>query len=162
MANAHTTPVFQAISKLGNINMSRMSWHMGGEQRCCLAGKKYMICDTKYDLNNRFSASNASRLYDYTLTDHIYFHSSEWGFSNRLTTNHVWDVFIILSLLEDSLSSSRHLKVPHTGAQTNRFNVAMEERNARIILNGQPDAVQHACDRCMRIFSMPDGTFREF
>lgn len=163
MANAHTTPVFQAISKLGNINMSRMSWHMGGEQRCCLAGKKYyMICDTKSDLNNRFSASNASRLYDYTLTDHIYFHSSEWGFSNRLTTNHVWDAFIILSLLEDSLSSSRHLKVPHTGAQTNRFNVAMEERNARIILNGQPDAVQHACDRCMRIFSMPDGTFREF
>ena len=71
-------------------------------------------------------------------------------------------VFIILSLLEDSLSRSKYLKVPHTGAQTNQFKAAMEERNSWIILNGQPDAVQHACDRCMRIFSMPDGTFREF
>ena len=162
MANARTTPEFQAISKLGNINMWRMSWHMAGERRCCLAGKKYMICDTKSDFENRFSASNASRLYDYTLTDRIYFQPSEWGFSNRLTTNHIWDAFIILSLLEDSLSRSKYLKVPHTGAQTNRFKVAMEERNSWIILNGQPDAVQHACDRCMQIFSMPDGTFREF
>ena len=163
MVNAHTTPVFQAISKLGNINMLRMGWHMGGEQRCCLGGKKYsMICNTKSDLKNRFSASNASRLYNYTLTDRIYFQPSEWGFSDRLMTQHIWDAFIILSLLEDSLSRSRYLKVPHTGAQTNRFKAAMEERNMWIILNGQPDAVQHACDRCMRIFSMPNGTFREF
>jgi len=38
----------------------------------------------------------------------------------------------------------------------------MEERNRHMILNGQPDAVRHACDRCMRIFLMPNGTFREY
>lgn len=123
---------------------------------------RYVTQNLEPDIKNRFSASNASRLYSYTLVDRIYFQPSEWGFSNRLTTNHIWDAFIILGLLEDSLSRSRYLKVPHTGTQTNRFKAAMEERNAWIILNGQPDAVQHACDRCMRIFSMPDGTFREF
>ena len=51
--------------------------------------------------------------------------------------------------------------VPHTGLQADRFKAAMEERNEWIVLNGQPDAVRHVCDRCMRIFLMPDGSFRE-
>ena len=55
----------------------------------------------------------------------------------------------------------RLLSVPHIGSQVDRFKVAMEERSRWIILNGQPDAVWHACDRCMRIFSMPDGSYGE-
>lgn len=90
-----------------------------------------------------------------------YFQPSEWGLSNRLHVNHIWDGFTILSLLEDAVSRSIFLKVPHGGLQSNRFQLAMEERNKWIILNGQPDAVCHACDRCMRIFLMPDGTYRE-
>ena len=95
------------------------------------------------------------------MTDRTYFQPSEWGLSNRLTTNHIWDGFIILSLMEDAVACSRLLRVPHTGSQADRFKLAMEERNNRIILNGQPDAVRHACDRCMRIFLMPDGNFGE-
>jgi hypothetical protein len=56
---------------------------------------------------------------------------------------------------------SKLLGVPHIGSQANRFKVAMEERSTWIILNGQPDAVRHVCDRCMRIFSMPDGSYGE-
>ena len=48
--------------------------------------------------------------------------------------------------------------MPHTGDQADRFKPAMEERNRWIVLNGQPDAVQHACDLCMRVFLLPDGT----
>jgi hypothetical protein len=94
------------------------------------------------------------------MTDNTYFQPYEWGLSNSLTTNHVWDAFVILSLLDDAVSRGHHLVVPHSGTQTNRFKAAMEGRNRWIVLNGQPDAVRHACDLCMRIFLMPDGTFR--
>ncbi|KAF8161529.1 hypothetical protein B0H34DRAFT_781972 [Crassisporium funariophilum] len=98
-----------------------------------------------------FSASNASRVFKSTMTDGS-FQPSDWGLSNTLTTNQVWDAFVILA---------HHLTVLHTGDQSSRFKAAMEERNRWIILNGQPDAVCHACDLCMRIFVMPDGTLRK-
>jgi hypothetical protein len=89
-----------------------------------------------------------------------YFQPYEWGLSNTLTTNHVWDGFVILSLLDDAVFRGHLLVVPHSGAQSDRFKAAMEERSQWIVLHGQPDAVRHACDLCMRIFLMPDGTFR--
>ncbi|KAF8957605.1 hypothetical protein BDZ97DRAFT_1669810 [Flammula alnicola] len=108
-----------------------------------------------------FSASNTSRVYQASKTDDNYFQPSEWSLSNHLTTNQVWDAFVILGLLEDAIFRGKLLVVPHTGMQSDRFKAAMEERNEWIVLNGQPDAVRHACDRCMRIFLMPDGTFRK-
>jgi hypothetical protein len=94
-----------------------------------------------------------------TMTDGDYFQPYEWGLSDTLTMNHVWDSFVILSLLDDAVSRRHLLIVPHSGTQSGCFNMAMEERTRWIILNGQPDAVCHACDLCMRIFLMPDGTF---
>jgi CxC6 like cysteine cluster associated with KDZ transposases len=35
----------------------------------------------------------------------------------------------------------------------------MEERNNRFIINGQPDAVRHVCDKCMRVFFI-NGKYR--
>jgi hypothetical protein len=134
-----------------------------GEDVIGMVRNSFSYCGTKAndEIGLRFSATNSSRLYDYTMTDRTYFQPSEWGLSNRLTTNHIWDGFVILSLMEDAVVCSRLLRVPHIGSQADRFKLAMEERNNRIILNGQPDAVRHACDRCMRIFSMPDGSFGE-
>ena len=40
------------------------------------------------------------------------------------------------------------------GEQKDRFKGAMEEHNNWIILNGQPDAVHHICDKCMRVYQM--------
>jgi len=74
----------------------------------------------------------------------------------------VWDSFVILSLLEDGVRRGRVLSVPHTGDQADRFKPAMEERNQWIVLNGQPNAVRHACDLCMRVFLQPDGTLSAY
>ena len=94
------------------------------------------------------------------MTDDAYFQAYKWGLSNTLTTNHVWDGFMILSLLDDAVSRGHLLLVPHTGAQSDCFKAAMEEHSQWIVLQEQPDAVRHACDLCMQIFHMPDGTFR--
>lgn len=102
---------------------------------------------------SRFSASNASRVYENSKTDHSYFQPSEWSLSNRLTTNHIWDSFVLLGLLEDAVLQGHLLAVPHTGTQSDRFKAAMEKRNRFIVLNGQPDAVRHACNKCMCVFS---------
>ena len=96
------------------------------------------------------------------MTDHEYFNGSEWKLGNRLTTDHVWDAFIIYSLLEDSEQQGTLLEVTHEGKQGDRFKEAMETRNKRIVLYGQPNAVCHACDKCMRIFEMEDGSFSAF
>jgi hypothetical protein len=68
-------------------------------------------------------------MYKTTLSNPSYSQPSDWGLSNNLTTNHVWDSFVILSLLEDGVRRGRVLSVPHTGDQADRFKPAMEERN---------------------------------
>ena len=87
---------------------------------------------------------------------------TDWQFGSELTTEHVWDAFVIVSLLEDKLRSHQRLCVPHTGAQKDRFTEAMAARNRDIVLNGQPDAVGHACDKCFRKYEMENNEIREF
>lgn len=87
---------------------------------------------------------------------------THWQFGSELTTEHVWDAFIIVSLLEDKLRARQRLCVPHTGAQKDRFREAMAARNKDIVLNGQPDAVGHVCDKCFRMYETEDGEIREF
>jgi len=69
MVNAHTTPAFQATSKLGSTSMSRKSWRMGGEQICYSGGTNRstvkLQCKFWQSWWIRFSATNASRLYPY-------------------------------------------------------------------------------------------------
>ena len=77
---------------------------------------------------------------------------TDWQFVPRLSPEHVWDAFVIYSLLGDRKRLGEQLKVPHTGDQAGRFRQAMEDRIHYIIENGQPDAVSHACDKCLRIY----------
>jgi hypothetical protein len=104
----------------------------------------------------RVSASNAAKLYKMSLMKD-YFEEEEWQFVPRLTTEHVWDAFVIVSLLDDKFRRNEHLQVPHTGQQKDRFTEAMQERNENFVINGQPDAVQHACDKCLRIYKTTEG-----
>jgi len=107
----------------------------------------------------RLSASNAAKLYQMSFAKD-YLKDTEWQFVPRLTTEHVWDAFVIFSLLEDKKQRHERLCVPHIGDQASRFTEAMEQRNRDFIINGQPDAILHACDKCLRIYQF-DGIQRK-
>lgn len=77
--------------------------------------------------------------------------SQEWPFTFTLQSPHVWDAFVILSLLEDCNRQSTTLDVPHDGSQRDRFSSAIHRRNIRIQHYGLPE-VPHRCDRCTRYY----------
>jgi len=107
----------------------------------------------------RLSASNLAKLYEMSFTND-YLQDHEWQFVRRLATEHVWDAFVVYSLLDDKRRQGKQLNVPHIGSQADRFTQAMEERNRNIILYGQPDAVTHMCDKCLRV-CVDEGGIRE-
>ncbi|THU87679.1 hypothetical protein K435DRAFT_821866 [Dendrothele bispora CBS 962.96] len=108
-----------------------------------------------------FSASNAAAHYNKFLSgrDHGGF-PEEWQFAKDLSMDHVWDAFIIKSLLEDHYRQDTLLQVSHDGNQDRRFHVAMQERNHRIVRLGQSELL-HACDKCLRIFQDGKGEYKK-
>jgi CxC5 like cysteine cluster associated with KDZ transposases len=105
----------------------------------------------------RTSATNCARIYDHALVGP---HASDiegggWQFGIRLTTEHVWDAFVILSLLRDHAARNWCMQAPHIGSQRDRFVRLMEERNRRIVQEGQAE-VSHYCDKCLRLYVNPD------
>jgi len=91
-----------------------------------------------------------------------YITDTECQFGSCLTTKHVWDAIIIVCILEHKIWQGQHLCVPHNRSQKGRFTDAMAKGNREIILNGQPDAVGHVCDRGMRIYKTEEGEICEF
>ncbi|KAJ7195626.1 hypothetical protein GGX14DRAFT_376784, partial [Mycena pura] len=106
-----------------------------------------------------FSATNCAKLYDIALSDRHNMEAGGWQFGLKLTPDHIWDAFVIKSLLDDRQRHKSVLQVDHGGDQSARFQAAMAERNERIILFGQ-DEVPHYCDRCMRVWEDEDGNLR--
>lgn len=84
---------------------------------------------------------------------------SGWQFGFKLKTEHIWDAFVILTLLRDREARGRLLDLPHDGNQKDRFTVAMEERNSRIVRQGQSE-LRHRCRKCTRVYEWyeDDGT----
>ncbi|KAG1896398.1 uncharacterized protein F5891DRAFT_912767, partial [Suillus fuscotomentosus] len=102
------------------------------------------------------SATNCANLYAIAQTRHNLGDSDDhWQFGNALTTEQVWDCFMLLALLDDHQQCNESLVVPHDGDQKNRFMGAMYARNTWIVLQGQ-DELPHTCLGCMRIFKSPD------
>ncbi|KAF7293790.1 hypothetical protein HMN09_01174700 [Mycena chlorophos] len=81
-----------------------------------------------------------------------------WQFGCILTPNHIYDAFILLTLLDYHQRRQTNLVVPHTGDQKDRFAVAMQARNGEIVEFGQ-DVVGHCCDKCLREWTV-DGQTR--
>ncbi|KAF7332740.1 hypothetical protein MKEN_00157500 [Mycena kentingensis (nom. inval.)] len=108
------------------------------------------------------SATNCAKSYDMALSQQEVHDMScgGWQFGCKLTTNHVYDAFIVLTLLDYHQRNKTNLVVPHNGEQKDRFVVAMEARNAEVIRMGQ-DVVGHCCDRCLRVWTAKDGTTRD-
>ncbi|KAJ7764190.1 hypothetical protein DFH07DRAFT_738454 [Mycena maculata] len=105
------------------------------------------------------SATNCAKMYDMALSEQQQcdFADGGWQFGCVLTTDHVWDAFVTLTLLNYHNRKDTCLQVPHTGAQRDRFTAAMRARNCEVIEEGQ-DEIGHCCDRCMRTLTRPDGT----
>ncbi|KAJ7715127.1 hypothetical protein B0H16DRAFT_1435194 [Mycena metata] len=99
------------------------------------------------------SATNGARVYNDSLSqpDKIPDHPDWMDTTFKLRPENVWDGFILLSLLEDHEARGATLRVPHTGDQQDRFTQAMQERNARIQLCGQPEW-GHYCTKCLRVW----------
>ena len=74
----------------------------------------------------------------------------------KLRTEHMWDAFVILSLLRDHEGHQLNLEVPHTGLQKDRFKPAMQERNLWFVQEGQPE-IDHWCRKCTRIYRECDS-----
>ncbi|KAF7331311.1 hypothetical protein MKEN_00008300 [Mycena kentingensis (nom. inval.)] len=107
------------------------------------------------------SATNGARIYDAALSkpEEIPRDQPRWAnVSFKLRTEHVWDGFAILSLLEDYERRGETLRVLHTGEQKDRFTAAMSDRNARIQFLGQPEWA-HYCSKCIRVWDEGDGKF---
>ncbi|KAF7307938.1 hypothetical protein MKEN_01154700 [Mycena kentingensis (nom. inval.)] len=110
-------------------------------------------------LTSWVSATNCARAYDLSLSGSDEYHAAiaagGWQFGTELTTEHVWDAFVLLVLLELRQRNNERLIVPHGGDQKDRFTEAMKERNREVVKNGQ-DVVGHACDKCVRNFEGKD------
>ncbi len=114
------------------------------------------ICSFPTDFNTtgRVSASSCAQVYNETLSQAISFNipiPDNWQFSLLLQKENVWDAFVLLSLLEDFHQRNHILDLPHDGDQKLRFNTAMQQRNNRIQMYGQPE-VPHRCKKCTRYY----------
>jgi hypothetical protein len=79
-----------------------------------------------------------------------------WFVQPKLTGKNVYDGFVLLALLEDHQGRSSILSVPHDGDQSDRFKIAMQERNRRVRLYGQDERL-HRCKKCVREYDAVDG-----
>jgi len=93
------------------------------------------------------SATNCARLYSMSFSQEK-FSDKSWPFGCTLTSDHVWDAVIILSLLQDCARRQETLVVPNTGLQKDRHVGAIRARNQRMRLYGQPE-LRHFCHKCV-------------
>ncbi|KAF8890918.1 hypothetical protein BD779DRAFT_1610685 [Infundibulicybe gibba] len=89
------------------------------------------------------SATNCARLYNLTLSQKA--PPSGWDFGFTLRTEHVWDSFTILSLLEDFSQRQKTLTVPHLGLQKDRYTEAVKARNILWVVVIDGVTVGHPC-----------------
>jgi hypothetical protein len=77
-----------------------------------------------------------------------------WKFKGKLDGKNVAHSFILMALLEDHKRRNTTLQVPHSGLQSERYKLAMREKNDRTRLYGQTE-LRHRCKKCVREY--PDN-----
>lgn len=101
----------------------------------------------------RTSATNGARVYNTCLSRPN--QQPEKWFSFDLRTEHVWDGFCLLSLLEDHVKHDSILTMLHSGLQKDQFKEAMKVRNLRVQQAGQEEYA-HACKKCVQMWDTKD------
>ena len=123
------------------ITLMLVSWHVFN---CHLSN---IFINSLY----RTSATNCAHLYNITLSSTVPLVPDDLAFGFTITTEQVWDGFVILALLEDCQQRSKTLEVPHTGAQKDRFTEQLHAWNLRFRVHGQPE-LRHYCNKCLRVY----------
>ncbi|KAG1808063.1 hypothetical protein EV424DRAFT_1350472 [Suillus variegatus] len=105
------------------------------------------------------SATNCAHIYNITLVnaESAQFPGTKW-FSRDVTMDHVWNMFIICTLLEDCRECHCLLNVGQTVNQNKRFIEAMSDRNRHMRVYNQPLAHWHFCAKCTHIYNHGDNT----
>ncbi|KAJ7189681.1 hypothetical protein GGX14DRAFT_382954, partial [Mycena pura] len=75
------------------------------------------------------------------------FAAGGWQFACTLTTEHVWDAFVLLTLLDHNDRKNTLLTVPHGGDQKNGFTAAMRARNREVVMEGQDGSRFEGCSQ---------------
>ncbi|KAG9314694.1 hypothetical protein JVU11DRAFT_5501 [Chiua virens] len=104
------------------------------------------------------SASSCANIYNRSLVQSKS-PPPEWPIGFAISSDHVWDAFILYSLLEDTVDRNEFLVVNHTGAQHARFTELVRARNERMRIDGQPE-ISHFCSKCTRWYYGSDGQGR--
>lgn len=78
--------------------------------------------------------------------------------NRKILPETVWDAFWLHATLKDLTKhySQEVLEVPHNALNKHRLDAALARRNHRIASQGQ-DQYGHACFKCMKITTSPDG-----
>lgn len=100
---------------------------------------------------SRTSATNCAHLYNLSpLNGPLNNIESppDWPFSFTVTTEQVWDGFVLLVLLDDHQQQSKVLEKPHTSAQKDHFTAALHVCNLRFHLHES----HHYCKKCLCMF----------
>ncbi|KAG1863772.1 hypothetical protein F4604DRAFT_1586935 [Suillus subluteus] len=102
------------------------------------------------------SAINCAKLYNLCLS-HGKQTPTDYKVKFELSVEHVWDGYVITSLLEDCKCCMSTLIAPHTGEQQNQFTEAMIARNCHIQLYGYEQVCRHYCNRCTCMYKDEQG-----
>ncbi|KAG1796586.1 hypothetical protein EV424DRAFT_1475189 [Suillus variegatus] len=102
------------------------------------------------------SATNCAKLYNLCLS-HGKQTPADFKVKFELSVEHVWDGYVITSLLEDCERRMNTLIAPHTSEQRDRFTEAMIARNRRIQLYGYEQVRRHYCNRCTSMYEDEQG-----
>ena len=105
------------------------------------------------------SATNCARLYNATLSGNNK-PPPGWQFGFTLESDHVWNGFVILCLLEDLRAREQTLVVQHKDIEDkDRYKEAMRVRNRRLRLYSQPELL-HYCNKCTRFLDNGKNSLR--
>ena len=104
------------------------------------------------------SATNCARTFELAQAcqDPADFGGNGWQFGSTLTTENIWDGFVLLALLKDHSEWHAQLQLPHTGKQKDQFTEEMAKCNEHIIHEGQPE-IAHYWNKCMQTYQTDGG-----
>jgi hypothetical protein len=102
---------------------------------------------TSYVLYCRVSGQNCANIYNHSFPASTRTQPLAWPHNFTISTEEVWHAFNYNALLRDCAERNVQLVLADIGTQDDRLQFAMEQRNSRILKDGQRERM-HACDVC--------------